>query len=186
MSFLVVFFIFIALTGLYSIIGNTRNPPMLIESAELPTDVRQFILKFFPNFAASEIKRIPMQREYKIIGLNEGQACRLEIDRNSKEVITELEYRNLDLGHFKGEGIGKFSKLPDPVIQTLKSFMTEEQFAAFNPRIITTGKANHVAGYSMEGRNSGISWEFEILEDGQLVELEIESKSKDITASSPQ
>ena len=159
---------------LVSIIRRVLNPPKVVSWAEVPEAIREAAGSALPGFAAESTRHDPHMGKYVMSGSYRGNQGRLEVECNRRGEISEIEFESLGnrSGIFSGESCG-ISEVPPIVLEHVHGLLGTEASQLQTHRI-STGKINGEPVFKVKGRTPNWKWEFEILADGRLIEMEKE------------
>ncbi|MEP4077066.1 hypothetical protein [Haloferula sp.] len=162
---------FIVVMILIGVIQNIINPPHDLKWEEVPAAVREAVSGTFADFEVSKVRYIPVARKYKMHGDYRGRDVEVEVEGNKNGSIREIELEDLKQGQMTRLAPIGFEELPSAVTEHLSTLVGPD-FASLQTHRLSKGIVNGEPAYKIKGHTGNSKWEFEIYENGQLIEVE--------------
>lgn len=166
-------FIALGLLVFLRVLWILKNSTSNLMPEQLPDIVRDTVKETLPGFHMESGSSV-MDRKFIIKGNYRDRRGRVEVELDRKGEVEEFEYEeiqeSLSSSHFTS---CDSSVVPAAVNQTVEE-MLGAGYKDFEPYGTSKGKMNGEACFKVKGRLSGWKWEFEVLENGRLIELEKE------------
>lgn len=161
----------------FAIIKNVKNPPREIDFGEVDEVVQLEIKKCIPEFQSETVRFLPAVKKYQMKGVYKGNPVRVEAEMTKAGLFDELELK--DISEFysqkRGAAIKSINEIPEPILNIAFSMLGESSEA---PEFVRGYHATFLgkAGYDLRLNLSTHRYEFEIREDGRILEFEKERR----------
>ena len=154
--------------------GRNRRLKAKIPWAEVPERLRVIFEASLPGMEVSEVTCWTLRREvkYKLRGNYRGRPARAEIECDGDGVLEEIEFDALEKTGSPCLALCEWEALPAPVQEHVGVLIGSQEEGEFEPSMILRGGSDDSACFKIKGRTSSWRWEFEMLGDGTLLELE--------------
>jgi hypothetical protein len=158
-----------------SLIGRKRDPVGDVRFDQLPPVLQEEIQRIAPDFQPESIRATESGSDAYLRGDYRGTRASIEADFDAEGNLVEFEFEAVH-GSRTRRGIAQ-GDLPAAVVAEVDRVLGDER-ARFTQQGQTAGTLNGEGNYKVRGDADDWSWEIEVSESGQLLEVEKEKRRR--------